>query len=229
MADLLSKMPNIRARADEAAAFIVHSFKASLRPYALSLPLFLLLLFTKNWQVTDPASAILDAMPVIWLAVIGCHCLLYLLLEKHVSKPKVVRAPVATSCRERLTVISVTGAEMTRILECVLNKNALAKLPSDPMVPYPYDHDADTDDHQAFLLSKYRSVITRQAQFGEVPICIESDASLLIELRLVIAKWPREEAIRLYRRSEAEPINIRFVLENSSAATWPVPLDQAWV
>lgn len=228
MADLLSQKPSISRSADEVAAFLVRSFKSSIRGYLLSTPLFLVLLLTDKWQVKDPASAILDVMPLIWLVTIGAHCLLYLLLEKRVSSPKVIASSAPVSIREPLTVITVTPDEMTRILECVLNKNAAAELPSEPMPTFPYAPVVGGEGPKAFLLSKYRTVVTTMPDFGPVPVCVESDACLLIELKSVIGQWNREEALRLYHRSAAVPVNIRFVLQDSPAATWPIPFDQPW-
>ncbi len=225
MIKLPAKLPDITRSAEAAAAFLVSNFRKSVRGYIFSLPLFAVLVVTQNTPAHDPASNILDLLPAFWLTLIGSHCLLFLLLEKHVSGPKKPTTVPVAFPDEPMPRYVVDQLQMAKILTAVLNKNTLEELPMAPVETSPYHGQEGAGLSQTFRLLKFATFVTTIDQVADgLPVCIEADARLILELKPFVPDWDAAEAVKLYRRAEAQPSMLRICLVDSPAINWSLPL-----
>jgi hypothetical protein len=210
--------------AAKARQIIVSGFPKAVTSYVRVMPLFVVLAVTQAYGSRDLTGTILNNLPLMWIFMIGGHCLLFLLLERP-AEPAPISAMNDALPQETITTYALDSQTMARVFRGVLNKNVVETLTGLPGLALLPPGAKLSTPFQSFAFLKFPAVAVFVEEDIALPIAIDADASILWELTALVPGLSRDEADRLYDLALRQPTFCRFYLRDSEAAHWPLPLN----
>lgn len=210
--------------AARARQIIVTGFAKAVSGYIRVMPLFIVLAVSQSEASRDLTGTILNGLPLVWISIVGAHCLLFLVLERPGAA-----ASVATLSQplpqEPITAYALDRPTMAKVFRGILNKNVVDTLNGFPGLAILPPGAKLTEPFQSFAFVKFPAVAVFVDGDQTLPVAIDADASILWELTALLPALSRAEADRLYDMAILHPTFCRFYLSDSEAAHWPLPLN----